>query len=669
MCGVFGLVIEREARFDAAAMAPLIRDLYRISESRGKEASGLALHVTGRAGVEVRKAAVRGRRLIASPDCRRMLAAAAEAVTAGSRVVVLGHTRMVTNGDPSDNGNNQPVVGHRVVALHNGIITNEDVLWARDPDLPRLHEVDTELVVRLVERGLTADGRDLQTVFIDVAADLSGANTLAVLDGWTGDLALGTANGSLYLASDATSRVTVFASEEPILRRVLAGRRPRRRGRRTVLAPVHQLEPDRMLLLAGGGPPHRPGTVPFGGSAPGASGTPGTRGAGPRQPTARIAEVSRSLRDLAAIDHEAIAGLRRCTRCVLPETFPGIRFDADGVCDVCARYRPPTVSGLESLRARIDGRGKVLFPLSGGRDSCYGLHVAVRELGLDVVAFTYDWGMVTDLARRNISRMCGALGVEHVLVSADIVRKRSNIRKNVSAWLDRPSLGTIPLFMAGDKQFFFHAQRLRRQHRAQLILFSMNPYERTDFKVGFAGVSDGGGRKARHYDLDLLGKLGVLRYYASEMLRNRGFLNASLTDSATGYLSYYMIPKDFASIFDHIEWREDVIDRVLREEYDWETSPDSATTWRVGDGTAPFYNYLYLRIAGFSENDALRSNQIRSGHISRDWAMTRRELESAPRLESLAWYLETIGLDAVDVISRVNRIPALYRQTVDGAEA
>jgi hypothetical protein len=93
------------------------------------------------------------------------------------------------------------------------------------------------------------------------------------------------------------------------------------------------------------------------------------------------------------------------------------------------------------------------------------------------------------------------------------------------------------------------------------------------------------------------------------------------------------------------------------EEYSWETSPDSTTTWRIGDGTAPFYNYLYLRIAGFTENDALRSNQIRAGHVTRDWAMARLDEENVPRHESLAWYLDTIGLDAVDVIERVNRIP------------
>ena len=31
--------------------------------------------------------------------------------------------------------------------------------------------------------------------------------------------------------------------------------------------------------------------------------------------------------------------------------------------------------------------------------------LALTELGLDPIAYTYDWGMVTDLARRNVSRI------------------------------------------------------------------------------------------------------------------------------------------------------------------------------------------------------------------------------------------------------------------------
>src|SRR5262249_35012151 len=149
--------------------------------------------------------------------------------------------------------------------------------------------------------------------------------------------------------------------------------------------------------------------------------------------------------------------LKRCTRCILPETYPFIAFDSAGVCNHCRSYQPRVHKGAEALRAIADrhrGDGKksnCLIAVSGGRDSTYGLHYVSRVLGMNAVAYTYDWGMVTDLARRNISRICGKLGVEHILISADIKKKRENIRKNILAWLKKPDLGVIPLFMAGDK--------------------------------------------------------------------------------------------------------------------------------------------------------------------------------------------------------------------------
>ena len=45
------------------------------------------------------------------------------------------------------------------------------------------------------------------------------------------------------------------------------------------------------------------------------------------------------------------------------------------------------------------------MPFSGGRDSSYGLHLMMKTLKVKPIAYTYDWGMVTDLGRRNISRM------------------------------------------------------------------------------------------------------------------------------------------------------------------------------------------------------------------------------------------------------------------------
>ena len=42
--------------------------------------------------------------------------------------------------------------------------------------------------------------------------------------------------------------------------------------------------------------------------------------------------------------------MKRCTRCILPETFPGIRFDEKGVCNYCTSYHPIKVLGETKLK-------------------------------------------------------------------------------------------------------------------------------------------------------------------------------------------------------------------------------------------------------------------------------------------------------------------------------
>ena len=152
------------------------------------------------------------------------------------------------------------------------------------------------------------------------------------------------------------------------------------------------------------------------------------------------------------------------------------------------------------------------MPFSGGRDSSFALHYVVEELGLKPIAFSYDWGMITDLARRNQSRMCGKLGVEHILVSADIRKKRRNIRKNVLAWLKKPSLGTMPLFMAGDKQYFYFANKLMKQNDLTLSILGENLLETTNFKSGFCGVKPNFGQE-HTYSLSIKDRIKMAYYY------------------------------------------------------------------------------------------------------------------------------------------------------------
>ena len=61
---------------------------------------------------------------------------------------------MVTNGSSDVHDNNQPVIRSGLVAIHNGIIVNDAELWPDMPAVERNLEVDTEVMLALVERNL-----------------------------------------------------------------------------------------------------------------------------------------------------------------------------------------------------------------------------------------------------------------------------------------------------------------------------------------------------------------------------------------------------------------------------------------------------------------------------------------------------------------------------------
>jgi tRNA(Ile)-lysidine synthase TilS/MesJ len=115
-----------------------------------------------------------------------------------------------------------------------------------------------------------------------------------------------------------------------------------------------------------------------------------------------------------------------CTRCVLPDTFPGIAFDAQGLCTLC-QNEPPAAEAQKkraALKARLEDlygtvRGPkdydCLVAYSGGKDSSYTLWVLAQRFKLRCLAITVDNGFVSEQALVNIQRLTDLLGVDHVL--------------------------------------------------------------------------------------------------------------------------------------------------------------------------------------------------------------------------------------------------------------
>lgn len=120
----------------------------------------------------------------------------------------------------------------------------------------------------------------------------------------------------------------------------------------------------------------------------------------------------------------------RCTRCVLPSTFPGITFDADGVCQHCRTYRPLATSPEvkrryeEKFLALVRDHRRpetydVLMAYSGGKDSTYTLDLFVNRYGLRVLALTFDNTFIAERSFENMRNVTAALGVDHLVLRPD----------------------------------------------------------------------------------------------------------------------------------------------------------------------------------------------------------------------------------------------------------
>jgi glucosamine--fructose-6-phosphate aminotransferase (isomerizing) len=580
-----------------------------MSERRGKDSSGILCYTPD--GYKAARADMRFSQLIKR-----------EEVIASS--VVIGHSRLITNGQ----ADNQPVVREGVAVIHNGIITNDIQYW-KSCGQQRQFSIDTEAILGVALK-LLADGRPISELYDSVVAACKGSFSCALIIPRLGKLALFSNTGSLYVGECDGN--TCFASERTFL--TSTGCEGIRQILGQELFDVRRSEKDISVFDY---KIPRPDLIPALGSS--------------------------TQEEKKLIFPEP--NLRRCTRCILPESMPFISFNAAGVCNYCTNYRsrnnPKPRSVLYDLltRYRSVGSDRCIMPFSGGRDSSFALHLITKEFDMRPITMTYDWGMVTDLARRNISRMCGELGVENILIADDIAKKRRNIRLNLQAWLKQPDLGMINILMAGDKHFFRHIETVKRETGIALNIWGMNPLEVTHFKAGFLGFPPDFATKQVFYT----GLSGQIRYQslrAKAMIKNPSYVNRSLWDTLSGeYFRSVKKKTDFYNLFDFWRWDEIEIDAAIAS-YGWEKALDTNSTWRIGDGTAAFYNYVYYTMAGFTEHDTFRSNQIREGQITRESALQLVAEENRPRYQNIKWYLDAIGMEFAGVIDVINKAPRVY---------
>ncbi|MCM8824323.1 MAG: hypothetical protein NC822_06605 [Candidatus Omnitrophica bacterium] len=119
--------------------------------------------------------------------------------------------------------------------------------------------------------------------------------------------------------------------------------------------------------------------------------------------------------------------IKRCKRCALPETYPGVKFSEEGICNYCFYYdiykeressikiqlKKEFLNLINSLKKKKK-KYDCVVAYSGGKDSTFLLYFLKNKFKLNILAHTLDNCFLSPQAVNNIKVIVKRLNIAHI---------------------------------------------------------------------------------------------------------------------------------------------------------------------------------------------------------------------------------------------------------------
>ena len=646
MCGIFGI---SQSNLNLNNFDNILRDIeiyVDTSQKRGSDTFGLSFKLDNE--IVLFKANEKPSESIKKKNYKEFLTKFLKNKI-NNNLIMIGQTRLVTNGSKFSYSNNQPLETENIVGVHNGIFAN---LEEENFEKTRNYEsfdVKSDSLLFYENISKFIKNKNFIKNFFEYLKNIIGNFSIAFHLLNENKIFISSNNGSLFYYNDED--IFTFASEKEFIFNYL---------KNSNLLKNKDIDPSKIKKCL-------QQIVIFDLDKKTLEEIDLKKDF--EDPNIKIDYKKKiSIRNNLRYELNKIKDLKRCSKCILPETYPFIKFNSNNVCNYCENYEKQNFLGEEKLFQYLEkfrsknGEPDCLVGLSGGRDSTYGLHLLKTKYKMNPIAYTFDWGLTTDISRINAAKVCGKLGVEHIIRSADIEKKREYVKKNLFSWLKRPHLGMLPIIQVGDKGFYDHGRKLSKELNLKLVVHCTGyQLEQREFFLGFAGINQKLKNNQRMYSYDFFNKIKMLYWYSLQFLLNPYYFNSALLDNFDGFLASFIRKDDFLHLYNYEKWDESLMIKILNEEYNWTNDISyGKNQWRMGDGQTAFNNFVYYTLAGFSEYDNFRSNQIREGLISRDEAIKLCQEDNKIKYDTLKNFSEVIGFNLDNVLSRISCLEKLY---------
>ena len=202
MCALFGW-LDVQGIVPHKILKKLTQALANAAEERGTDASGIAYIKNGRVTIYKRPKPAHKLKFRVPEETK----------------VVMGHTRLTTQGNQKFNWNNHPFPGYadkQFAFAHNGVLYNDSTI-RREKGLPGTPiETDSYVAVQLIEKQGTLDFNSLK----NMAEEVHGSFTFTILDE-NNKLYFVKGSSPLYLIYFELLGLYVYASTESIMKKAL----------------------------------------------------------------------------------------------------------------------------------------------------------------------------------------------------------------------------------------------------------------------------------------------------------------------------------------------------------------------------------------------------------------------------------------------------------------
>lgn len=340
----------------------------------------------------------------------------------------------------------------------------------------------------------------------------------------------------------------------------------------------------------------------------------------------------------------------RCKQCILPETVPGIEFNAEGICNFCETFTPHKVLGekeLQSIVKRAKAQNKeydCIVPLSGGRDSAYVAYLATKRYKMKVLAVNYNNGFQVPGTAQNVANVCAALDIDYQVRFSKNHRANKVVKYNLLAKKGVCSACT----------FGYHSApyQAAQKYAIPLIIWGTSKVENTarmSTKINTTinpknTILDKVKRRVKNY----LNKDWYFFEYQF-FLHRLEFPVPGMSPLKKKILHPSKRKTQEISLFDYIEWDRREIKRVIMEELNWEKPAGKSSTWRTDCHLHSFENWTFLKKYGCTKDSFGYCNMINAGQMTREEALNQ-ELEMIHELsdESMQSLLvEQVGMSVM----------------------